>query len=204
MRGIGASFLKRCWLLYLICLFLFGTGFAWGVHGAYQLDKPDVVPLEEYVIRLVAPDATFDRGAVFRQAAVRNTVPVGVMYFAGLTIIGVPVVAGILFVRGYAIGFTSGFLVRQKGIYGLSIVLAELLPQNLLLVAVFLVGAVASLSFSLLLFRRGFNPETAVFSWFLRYTGLMVLLSVIALGAGVVEAYMVPVIARVVLPLMGQ
>lgn len=160
--------------------------------------------MENYLTPLVKPNESYDHGAAFRRSVIRNTIPVVVMYLAGLTVIGLPVVAAILFLRGYALGFTSGFLIRHEGIYGLGIVLAELLPQNVLLLLVLIVGAVASCSFSLLLLRRGFDPATPVFPWFLRYTGIMLLLAAAASGAGVVESYVVPGMAGVVLPFLGQ
>lgn len=160
--------------------------------------------MEDYLTPLTTLDQSSanEKKAVFRQAALRNTLPLGVMYVAGLTVIGMPVVAGVLFLRGYALGFTGGFLVQRKGMYGFGLVLTEIIPQNVIIMVVFIIGAVASLSFSLLLIRRGFHPETAVFPWFLRYTGMMALLAAAALGAGVIEAYVVPGVAGVVLPLL--
>lgn len=204
LRGLWLSSLRRCWLLYLIAFLFFGSGFCWGIESACKLDKAEAAQLEDYLIPLTTPgySSENDRKTVFSQAAVRNTLPLGVMYLAGLTVIGMPVVAGVLFLRGYALGFTGGFLVQHKGAYGFWLILTEVFPQNVILTVVFIVGAVASLSFSLLLVRRGFHPETAVFPWFVRYTGMMALLAAAALGAGLVEAYVVPGVAGVLLPLL--
>jgi stage II sporulation protein M len=204
LRFFLVSSFRRCWFLYFAAFLIIVAGFAWGLESASQLDPNETVQLEDYLARLATPDTTEEKGSVFRQAIMRNTVPVGVIYVAGLTVIGMPVVAGVLFLRGYALGFTTGFLVRQKGVYGLGLVLAEILPQNVLLLAVFLFAAVASFSFSLLLLRRGFNPATPVFPSFLRYTGMMIAGGVVALGAAVVEAYVVPGIAQVVLPMLEE
>ncbi|MEW6172852.1 MAG: stage II sporulation protein M [Bacillota bacterium] len=204
MRIFLFSSLRRCWFLYVLAFIFFAAGFTWGVQSAYQLGGKEAVGLEDYATRLVESGAGHDRGAVFRQAAVRNVVPVMVIYAAGLTMIAVPVVAGVLFLRGYALGFTSSLLVRQKGVYGLGVVLAEIFPQNMLMLVVLLVAAVASFSFFLLLLRRWFDRETAVFPWFLRYTAMTVLMVAMALGAGLVEAYVVPGIAQVILPVIEE
>ncbi len=204
LRFFLVSSFKRCWFLYLAAFLMIAAGFAWGLESASQLEPNQTVELEDYLARLAFPDTAEEKGSVFRQAVIRNTIPVGVIYIAGLTVIGMPVVAAVLFLRGYALGFTTGFLVRQKGVYGFVLVLAEVFPQNVLLLAVFLFAAVASFSFSLLLLRRGFNPETPVFPFFLRYTGMMVAGGVVALGAAVVEAYVVPGIAQVVLPIIEE
>lgn len=204
LRGLWLSSLRRCWLLYLIAFVFFGSGFFWGIENAFRLDKVEAAQLEDYLVPLTTPghSSENDRKAIFSQAAVRNTLPLGVMYLAGLAVIGMPVVAGVLFLRGYALGFTGGFLVQHKGAYGFWLILTEVFPQNVILMVVFIVGAVASLSFSLLLVRRGFNTETAVFPWFIRYTGMMALLTAAALGAGLIEAYVVPGVAGALLPLL--
>ncbi|MEW6183543.1 MAG: stage II sporulation protein M [Bacillota bacterium] len=204
MRVFLVSSLRRCWFLYILALVIFAAGFSWGVQSAFHLDGKEAAGLEDYAIRLVQSNAAHDRSPVFRQAAVRNVVPVMVIYVAGLTMIAVPVVAGVLFLRGYALGFTSGLLVRQKGVYGLGLVLAEVFPQNVLMLVVLLIASVASFSFFLLLLRRWFDRETAVFPWFLRYTAMMALMAAMALGAGLVEAYLVPGIAQVILPAIEE
>lgn len=204
LRYFLASSLRRCWILYLAAFLLFVGGFVWGLKSASLIEKNEAVHLEDYLSRLVAPDANQDRGAVFRHAAARNIVPVGAMYVAGLTVIGMPVVAGVLFLRGYALGFTTGFLVFRKGLYGFGLVLAEIFPQNVLLMAALLFSAVASVSFSLLLLRRGFNPEIPVFPSFLRYTGMMAVMGIVTLGAALVEAYIVPGITQIVLPVLEK
>lgn len=204
LRGLWLSSLRRCWLLYLIAFVVFGSGLFWGMDSASRLEKTEAAQLEEYLTPLttLGQGSPSNKKAVFRQAALRNTLPLGVMYVAGLTVVGMPVVAGVLFLRGYALGFTGGFLVQSKGAYGFGLILAGIFPQNVILLVVFIVGAVASLSFSLLLIRRGFHPDTAVLPWFIRYTGMMALLAAAALGAGVIEAYVVPGVAGVVLPLL--
>lgn len=194
-RGFWLSSLRRCWLLYFLTLLIFSAGCGWGARDARQLDARDALRLEEFISPVVMDDGR-DRRSVFHRAALRNTLPLGAMYLAGLTVIGMPVVAGILLLRGYALGFTGSFLLYRKGLYGLGVLLAAVLPQNIILLGVFVVGAVAAFSFSLLLLQRWFNLEVAVLPWFLRYTGLMAVLAAAAVGVGLVEAYVVPGMAR--------
>ncbi|MGQ9511998.1 stage II sporulation protein M [Thermodesulfitimonas sp.] len=187
----------------LSCPLSFGYGLWLGVRDARQLDTRDALRLEQYIAPAIRGDGHHRRD-VFHRAALRNLLPLGAMYVAGLTVIGMPVVAGILLLRGYALGFTGGFLVSRKGLYGLGVLLAAVLPQNIILLLVFVVGAVASFSFSLLLLQRWFNSEVVVLPWFLRYTGLMALLAAAAVGAGLVEAYVVPGLAHMIVSSVKQ
>lgn len=196
-RGFWLSSLRRCWLLYLLTFLIFSAGCGWGARDARQLDVRDALRLEEFISPVVMGDGR-DRRSVFHRAALRNTLPLGAMYLAGLTVIGMPVVAGILLLRGYALGFTGSFLLYHKGLYGLGVLLAAVLPQNVILLGVFVIGAVAAFSFALLLLQRWFNSEVVVLPWFLRYTGLMAVLAAAAVGVGLVEAYVVPGMARMV------
>lgn len=204
VRSFWLSSLRRCWLLYLAASLLLGAGLGWGIRDATQLDQREAARLEEYIAPVITPKESKENQALFQRAALRNLVPLCAMYVAGLTVIGMPVVAGILFLRGYALGFTGSFLVHRKGLHGLGLLLATIIPQNLILVALFTLGAVASFSFALLLWERWFNPEVSVFPWLWRYTLLMVSLGAGAIGAGLVEVYVVPAVAQAVFSLWGR
>jgi len=203
-RGFWFSSLRRCWLFYVAALVILAGGCAWGAQGAYQLDRREAVELEKYLTPILSPKVGRDKQGIFWRAALRNTLTVGVVYLAGLAVIGAPLVAGILFLRGYPLGFTGGFIVLRKGVRGLGILMAGVLPHQIILLLILVIAAVASFSFSLLLFKRWFNSEITVFPWFLRYTGLMVLLAAAAIGAGLIEAYVVPGFARMVLSCTGR
>ncbi|MFP3381015.1 stage II sporulation protein M, partial [Bacillus sp. SIMBA_069] len=74
---------------------------------------------------------------------------VAIMWVLGLSIIGLPMILLMLFLKGVVVGFTVGFLVNQLQWQGVTFAMMGILPQNLLVVpALFIVG-VSGISFSL-------------------------------------------------------
>lgn len=110
----------------------------------------------------------------------------------GLTVIGIPLILAVVFMRGFALGFTVGFLLREKAGAGVMLSLISLLPQNLVYIPLLLVAAVLAVNFSLYIVRgRGYGKAALGVS-LLGYTALMgLMLTVFMLGA-FVEAYLVP------------
>src|SRR5699024_4603185 len=70
---------------------------------------------------------------MFNQSLSHDIKYIGFMWLLGLTIIGLPLVLILLFLKGVVVGFTVGFLVNQMGWQGLLLSFVSILPQNLIL-----------------------------------------------------------------------
>lgn len=66
----------------------------------------------------------------------------------GLTVIGFPVIFGVLLYKGASLGFTFALLVDTMGAKGIFTSAASLLIQNFILIPMFLIFSFFSLSFS--------------------------------------------------------
>lgn len=110
----------------------------------------------------------------------------------GLTVIGIPLILAVIFMRGFSMGFTMGFLFQEKAAQGILLSLISLLPQNLIYIPVLLVLSVLAVNFSLYIVRgRGYSKAPLGVS-LLGYTSVAgALLLVFMLGA-FIEAYLVP------------
>lgn len=118
----------------------------------------------------------------------------GVLWILGLTVVGVPLITLAVGIRGFILGFTIGFLVKEQSLRGLLLALVAVLPQNLCYVPALLgAGSIAFyFSFSLL---RGYR-EGSVLRGVLAYTLLFVLVLMITLVGTWIEAYFVPGLVR--------
>jgi len=186
--------LRTHWRLYLVVGLLFSAGLVAGAWSASGLETATAGELQEYINQLFANADHLERrsGEQFVEATFNNVMLVAVIYLAGISVIGIPVMLGLLFVRGFAIGFALWFLSSQMGWPGILLALASVLPQNMILIPAVLFAGVAALSFSLLLIRRGFRPDIRVWPAFVRYSGMMAAAAVVSVGAGLVEAYVAP------------
>src|SRR5699024_4361812 len=74
----------------------------------------------------------------------------------GLTIIGLPVIWVLIFVKGLVIGFTVGFIVNQLGLKGLLFATVSVAPQNMIVIPIYIIAASLSMVFSLKLIYKLF------------------------------------------------
>lgn len=191
--------------LYLVVGFFFSAGILAGVWGASGLETTRVDELHEYIDHLFINADHLEANAKeqFIMVTYNNVMLIAAIYIAGLSVIGIPVMLGLLFVRGFAIGFAVWFVLNEIGWPGVLLILASILPQNLILIPAILFAAAVAISFSLLLIRRGFNPEIQVWSSFLRYSGMLAAAAAVAVGAGLVEAFIVPSILKILFAFPG-
>ncbi|PWK14518.1 stage II sporulation protein M [Tumebacillus permanentifrigoris] len=132
----------------------------------------------------------------------------GLMWILGLSIIGLPVIVILIFMKGFVIGFTVGVIVSQFQAKGVLFALAAILPQNLIYVPALIICGVAGISFSLSLVRSRFSnsqPRTVgggsmLYRSFLSYTGLVTCIAVAMILAAFVEGYVSPALMRAVIP----
>jgi stage II sporulation protein M len=120
---------------------------------------------------------------------------VGLMWILGMTMIGLPVIFILLFLKGMVVGFTIGFLVQQMGWKGFFLSFVSVLPQNLIIIPVFIAVAVISVSFSLQLIRKLFvksvyhQPIGPMLVQYCLFFGAAILLLVFA---AFIEGYLTP------------
>ncbi|WP_141604235.1 stage II sporulation protein M [Terrilactibacillus laevilacticus] len=122
----------------------------------------------------------------------------GFMWILGLSVIGLPIIFILLFLKGIVLGFTVGFLVNQMGFHGFWVSLASVFPQNVFIVPLFIITGAVSISFSLKMFRQLLmkTRKTPLLPQFIRYGLFMVLVCLLLLFVSTYEAYISPVIIR--------
>lgn len=93
---------------------------------------------------------------VFHHTLAYNSKFIGIIWILGISMIGLPLIFVMVFLKGMLIGFTVGFLVQQMGWYGFLLSFASVLPQNLIALPVYIVIAVLAFSFSLKMIKKLF------------------------------------------------
>lgn len=168
MRHVFRDSLKSSWPLYLLVLAIFALGLICGALNVNFLPAAKVEALHDYI------DAFFkqalglhvDTSQVAWEAIYNKIIMMAALYILGLTIIGIPAILGLIFLRGFVLGFTVAFLSRDLAWLGLLLAAASIMPQNLLYLPALFIGAVAALSFALLLFPRSSSTWSKVWGAF--------------------------------------
>jgi stage II sporulation protein M len=127
--------------------------------------------------------------ATTQQAISKNLVNLGKIFLLGLTVIGFPLILVIIFTRGFVLGFTVFFLIKEKALWGALITLLAVFPPNILSLPAYILAAAAAINFSLYLIR---TKNTPISNYALSYVLLMIVLAVMMLGAALIEGYLSP------------
>ncbi|UTR09542.1 stage II sporulation protein M [Evansella sp. LMS18] len=123
----------------------------------------------------------------------------GLMWVLGLSVIGLPIIFILLFLKGLVIGFTVGFLVNQMGFDGFLLAFAAIFPQNLMLIPVFITVTVFAASFSIKVWRQiTTKNQEPIFRHFLMYTIFLAATAAAIAVVSAYEAYLSPAIMKLV------
>ncbi len=195
---LWASSLRQSWPAYLLILLLFTLGIAAGLFGFQNLQADKVQELRIYLDQFLVGAAGIEVDAIkaLQDVLYRDIVVILAIYLLGLTVIGIPVILGIIFTRGFVLGYTLGFLAGDKSMRGVVLVCAAVLPQNLIFIPALLLVGVAALSFAVLLARRFNNSKIAVWPSFTGYSGLIIVILVCVTAAGLVEVFCTPFLVK--------
>jgi stage II sporulation protein M len=118
------------------------------------------------------------------------------LWFLGLTIVGLPVIYGFVFARGFVLGFTVGFFASEAGLSGAVFSVLSILPHNILFVpAYLLLGGIAA-SFSLHLARGRVWRNAGIGRFIVSYTVLCLAMGLVFVLASLIEAYVSQSIMR--------
>ncbi|MNC04735.1 Stage II sporulation protein M [compost metagenome] len=129
---------------------------------------------------------------------------IGLIWILGLSVIGLPGILILDFLKGVLIGFTVGCMVSEYSWHGMLFALVSVAPHNLVLIPVLLVGSAAAIAFSLLMIRSRVlgQRRSPVTRPFVMYTMLSFGLAVLVLGISGFEAWVTPTMMRWVTPML--
>ena len=181
--------------LFIVVLFLMGV-----IFGAIVVNSMSITQKEDLFYYLsqffgqVSDGTVAEDNDLFLQSFLHNSKFIGLMWILGISIIGLPIILILLFLKGMVVGFTVGFLVSQMGWKGFLMAFASILPQNLIIIPVFILMAAFSVIFSIRMIKRQFMKKYAqpIMPFFKRYiVALMAAVLFISAASGI-EAYLSP------------
>jgi len=192
--------LRRHAGVYVFLIMLFGMGVAFGALAVGALDATQRLELSQYLDFFLQavddPGVDAPAGAVFRQALASNWRTAGLILLLGVTVVGVPLVPAIVFLRGFIIGFSVGFLLASRGWQGVAISLLAVVPQNLLIVPAVVGLSAAALIFAAGVVRRGSQRGPSLVVRLAQYlTAAAVALAALA-AASLIGGYVSPLFLR--------
>lgn len=131
---------------------------------------------------------TIDKSALITSSIWKNVILCIIMWFAGSTVIGIPIVLGIVAYRGFCIGYTVLALTYTFGTgNGTIFFLTSMLLQNIIIIPCILSLAVSGLKLykSIIRDRRRENVKIEI----IRHTIFSILMLIMLIVASLVETY---------------
>lgn len=179
------------------------VGIVFGSVGAQTLDQSDKGELIEYLSRFGQSLADSISGArvPIQNAILTNLQKLAIIWVLAATVIGSPAILLVIFLQGFASGFTVAILVEEWSIRGLALALASVVPHNLFVVSGLLLSGSAGLGHAWSTVRAIVGPGSSP-SWkrLLSFSVVCLLCSVLLVLAAVVESQVSPFLVRKVAP----
>ncbi|NLV15706.1 MAG: stage II sporulation protein M [Syntrophomonadaceae bacterium] len=200
LPGILIEHLRKNLLKYLLLIVIFALGITLGDMKSGSLEGETRSYLLNLVNQLINYGGGHEDGhGLFLAVALNQVKTVGLMWFLGLTVVGVPLILGMIFARAFSLGFTLGFLIQEKGKLGVVMALATVLPQNIFYIPFIIMGAVLSIGFSLFLVKGRFQARAELWQNFVLYTLAMIGILIVLLLGALIESYLAPWLLSLIL-----
>ena len=191
--------------LFIITLFLMGV-----IFGAIVVNSLSFAQKEDLYFYLSKFFSEMEDGRMtsseelFRQSFLHNVKYLGLMWILGISIIGLPLIFVLLFMKGVVVGFSVGFLVNQMEWSGFLLSFVSVLPQNIIIIPAFIFIGAVSATFSLTLIRKIFmkngpSIQFQMIPFLSRYVIFLVLAIGIVTIASSIEAYLSPYLMKTVI-----
>ncbi|WP_340001952.1 stage II sporulation protein M [Oceanobacillus sp. FSL K6-0127] len=180
--------------IYLFMIILFLTGIIFGaviVNSMGFIQKQDLFFYLERFFGQITEGVSIDKVDILWQSFTYHAKYLLLLCILGLSVIGLPLVWVLIFVKGLVIGFSVGFIVNQLGLQGLLLASLSIAPQNILVIPIYITAGSISMIFSLTLINKLFSRKNhqLLLQPLAKYSIIFVILLVVSFAAALVEAY---------------
>jgi stage II sporulation protein M len=124
------------------------------------------------------------------------------LWLLGVSVVGLPLILVLDFLKGLLVGFTVGVLISQYSWNGMLFVLVSVAPQNILIVPILMICSVAAISFSIYIVKHRFLQKTngSAAPTFASYTSLALSLITVLFAVSLFETYVSPIMINWIAP----
>lgn len=162
---------------YFIVLIIFAVGVFLGVMFINQMQNKENI--EEYINTYINETKELQNGdylGELQKDVLSNIGLVIAVWFAGTTIIGIPIVLGIILFRGFSLGYTIASCVLTLGrLKGIMFILLTIFLQNIIFIPALMILGVSSIKLykSIIKDRRKENIKLSILKHSIISVGIM-------------------------------
>ncbi|MDC3413114.1 stage II sporulation protein M [Aquibacillus sp. 3ASR75-11] len=177
-------------VVYVFMTILFLIGIIFGaiiVNSMNFVQKQDLFFYLERFFGQILDGTAINNQELLKQSFFYQLKYLLLFFILGLSIIGLPIVWILVFIKGLVVGFSVGFFVNQMGWQGLLVAAASIAPQNLIIIPVYILAGSMAMIFSLTLLGKLFSRRMnqPLLQPFLQYSLVFIML-IVSVGVGAV------------------
>ncbi len=177
--------------LYLIVIIIFIIGIVAGVIFINNVNGDQATEIQNYItefINLLKQDYHIDTGLLLKKSLSDNLILIITMWLLGSTVIGIPIVMGIVLFRGFCIGYSVSAIIATLGVQkGILFFVVTMLLHNLIFIPVIVCMTISCMKLykSIMKDRRRENIKIEI----IRHTLISIVLSLFLVVASLIESY---------------
>lgn len=183
--------------IYIFMIILFLTGVIFGsiiVNSMNPIQKDDLFFYLERFFGFVTAENAINKNEMLKESFFYHAKYLFLLFILGLSVIGLPLVWVLIFLKGLVVGFSVGFIVNQLGVEGFLLATFSIAPQNILVIPIYIIAGSLSMIFTLGLLNKIFSRKASlsqpIFSPFIKYATIFTLLLAISVVPALIEAYL--------------
>ncbi|WP_405101315.1 stage II sporulation protein M [Oceanobacillus sp. FSL H7-0719] len=193
-RMILSQHLKNYSIIYLFMIILFLSGIIFGaviVNSMNFVQKEDLFFYLERFFNYTIEEQAVDKFTLFKESFFFHLKYLALLFVLGLSIIGLPIIWILLFIKGLVVGFSVGFIVKQLGSEGLLFSAVSIAPHNFIVIPIYIFAGSLAMIFALALLKKIFSKGSAFTLWqpFFNYMISFSIMIIFSIGAAVLESY---------------
>lgn len=130
---------------------------------------------------------------IFKSTFLKNILYFGIMWALGLSIIGIPIILLMIFIKSFILGFSSAGIFacyKFKGILGL---IMYIFPSNIITLALSIFLGIYTVNLSIKLGINAFGKKTLNFGTFMgRYFFILLIIILVSIFTSLFDAFVSP------------
>lgn len=180
--------------VYLFISTLLIIGIIFGaiiVNSMNFIQKQELYFHLEQFFRQINLEEAANRNDIFIKSFYFHLKYLTLLFFLGLTIIGMPFIWILIFLKGLVIGFSIGFIVNQLGMKGFLIAFVSIAPHNIIIIPTYIIAGSLAMLFSIVLMQKLFTKSTSatMVRPFIQYFSVYIVLIVLSLSGSFIESF---------------
>ena len=177
--------------LYLIVIIILVVGIVDGVVFVNNTSAEEAQEIQNYItefINLLKQGNRIDTGQLLKKSLGDNITLIIIMWLLGSTVIGIPIVMGIVLFRGFCIGYSVSAIIASIGVQkGILFFFTTMFLHNLIFIPVIICMTISCMRLykSIMKDKRRENIKIEI----IRHTLISIILGLLLVLAAFIESY---------------